>query len=421
MKKILAMMLCTVMTLSLVACGVDKGGNQISDATSDVVSENVNETVSETVEDVIGNEGSEDSDATQDGFINVTIDNGFVSILINHADIPVLDKEGTEAWIRFYESDDRLSGIEITATKENYVVIPIQGGEPLADGYNANSYVSGTVLSFDFTNEEVAKMIGSSNNYEIIMRDWNDSSTPRMIIYGNSENIEGIRAYRASNQGAGVEGNKSGKDAADSSSYSRFIGSWEEDTGLTYKAKYTFFEGGKVKLEYTEAEGADWGENAKFNGNEITWTWTSGDLSGFGGALGPIEGFDGNSFTIPPANAYEEAKRFIKTNWGQKENQTVQYPYSFIGVKYFNDGPTWGASEFVLKGADENGLPTEIVISNSGIAVSGLELDGSFSIKITDYLESDNILVGSFVGAEHDTVKGEFVSSKGDRLIIEID
>ncbi len=64
MKKILAMMLCTVMTLSLVACGADKGGNQISD----VVSENVNETVSETVEDVTGNEGSEDSDAMQDGY-----------------------------------------------------------------------------------------------------------------------------------------------------------------------------------------------------------------------------------------------------------------------------------------------------------------------------------------------------------------
>ena len=41
MKKILAMMLCTVMTLSLVACGADKGENQISDATNDVVSKNV--------------------------------------------------------------------------------------------------------------------------------------------------------------------------------------------------------------------------------------------------------------------------------------------------------------------------------------------------------------------------------------------
>ena len=423
MKKILAILLCAVMTLSLVACGEEKSENQFIEEKSDVRGENDNSPATENVGEVTGIEDNEGTNVTKDGFINVLIENGFVRILINHEDMTILNKESTECWIRFYDNDDRSSGIEITAMKENFVVVPIplEGGEPLADGYNANAYVTGTVLSFDFTNEEVAKSIGSSEYYEIIIRDWNDSSTPRMIMDGNSESIEGIRTYRASNQGAGEEGNKSGEDAADSSSYSRFIGAWEEDTGLTYKAKYTFFEDGKVKLEYTEAEGADWGEKAKFNGNEITWTWTSGDLSGFGGALGPIESFDGNSFIIPPANAYEEAKRFIKTNWGQKENQTVQYQYSFIGVKYFNDGPTWGASEFVLKGADENGLPTEIVISNSGIAVSGLELDGSFSIKITDYLESDNILVGSFVGAEHDTVKGEFVSGKGDRLIIEID
>ena len=31
MKKILGILLCTVITLSLVACGADKGGNQISD------------------------------------------------------------------------------------------------------------------------------------------------------------------------------------------------------------------------------------------------------------------------------------------------------------------------------------------------------------------------------------------------------
>lgn len=203
MKKILAMMLCTVMTLSLAACGADKGENQISDATSDLVSENVNETVSETVVDVTDTEGSEDSDAESDSNVNAGV---------------------------------------------------------------------------------------------------------------SSENT-------VSNQESGEEVNKSG-DFADSDSYSQLIGTWEEDSDLTYRARYTFCEDGKVKLEYTESEGADCGENAKFDGVNATWEWTTGDLAGFGGALGPMEGFDGNSFTIPAANAYEEAKRFIKTNQGQKENQT---------------------------------------------------------------------------------------------------
>ena len=73
-----------------------------------------------------------------------------------------------------------------------------------------------------------------------------------------------------------------------------------------------------------------------------------------------------------------------------ENSETAEDEKSFIGVKYFNDGPVWGASEFVLKGADENGLPTEIVISNSGSAY-GEELDGSFSIKISEYSEYNKV------------------------------
>lgn len=105
----------------------------------------------------------------------------------------------------------------------------------------------------------------------------------------------------------------------------------------------------------------------------------------------------------------------------EKVNDTNTDTLPFVGVKYYNDGPTWGASELVLKGADANGLPTKIVISNSGDSASGLELNGTFSIKITEYIESDNTLIGRFVGVDHDTVKGEFVSGNGDRLIIQID
>lgn len=90
-------------------------------------------------------------------------------------------------------------------------------------------------------------------------------------------------------------------------------------------------------------------------------------------------------------------------------------------MKYFSDGPAWGASEFVFKGADENGLPTEIIISNSGSSVYSEELDGSFSIKISEYNEADNYIHGTFVGTSHPGIKGEYVSGSGNRLMIQID
>lgn len=94
---------------------------------------------------------------------------------------------------------------------------------------------------------------------------------------------------------------------------------------------------------------------------------------------------------------------------------------AFLGVKYHNDGSTWGASEFVLSSPDDKGMPTKIVISNSGKTVYGEDLDGTFTIKITDYFEADHTLIGNFVGGSHMGIKGEFVSDNGDRLMIQID
>jgi len=329
MKKIIVSFLCAVMTLSLIACAAEN--NEANGSNNSIVTEDKDDSINGNSDDQSSaDENSavenDESDVSQDGFINVSIENGFVNIIINHEDMAILDKENTEVWIRFYDSEDRLFGVEITAMKENFVVVPIpfEGGEPLADGYNENSYLAGTCLSFDFSNDEVAELIGASDNYEIIIRDWNEESTPEMIMDGKSDNIDGIHIYK-----------------------------------VTYLNPDTeIVEDNMLEEESEDEEGSE----------------------------------DEGTSALP-----------------------------FVGVKYYGDGPTWGASEFVLRGADENGLPTRIVISNSGDAVSGLELDGTFSIKITDYFESDNILMGRFVGVEHDTVKGEFVSANGDRLILQID
>ena len=118
---------------------------------------------------------------------------------------------------------------------------------------------------------------------------------------------------------------------------------------------------------------------------------------------------------------YDCANRHIVLKGFAIANEYVPVEYSFLGVKYFSDGPAWGASEFVLKGADENGLPTEIIISNSGSSVYGEELDGSFSIKISEYNEAGNYILGTFVGTSHPGIKGEYVSGSGNRLMIQID
>lgn len=294
-KKRLFILLCAVMTLSLVACGEEKSENQFIEEICDVRGENDNSPATENVGEVTGIEDNEGTNVTQDGFINVLIENGFVRILINHEDMTILNKESTECWIRFYDNDDRSSGIEITAMKENFVVVPIplEGGEPLADGYNANAYVTGTVLSFDFTNEEVAKSIGSSEYYEIIIRDWNDSSTPRMIMDGNSESIEGIRTSIASDQEVSEEGNESDEVSINNQTdqYNLLIGSWEENKRHMV---YTFYEDRTVKEWFTTDElRCSYFSEATFDGVNIKFKYSDGTY----GCLGPIT-LNDKSFTI---------------------------------------------------------------------------------------------------------------------------
>lgn len=552
-KKFLVILSYTVMIMALVACGAEDGKQEVG-VTNDAKESNMNETVSE-IPDAIdkteqseehSKDHSEETGIEQEGGINVTIHDGFVNIHINHEDMAILNNDSTEVWIRFYDNADRLSGVEITAKKENYVVVPVpfEGGEPLADGYNANSYVSGTVLSFDFTNEEVAELIGLSDNYEIIIRDWNDESTPKMIMDGTSDSIEGIQIYKAAytnndktelplqvvvyddknatlfytfegdskpvsctiNMGKydvvlvdfgdgyqcdvcmidgtssvvvadcdyAFDGNtvifnvdmSSFEDFAfsDVITYDTFVSFGSGGGSISYSAKDVVKQGEHIAngndgpepskpneegnvddvkdSHYLETEYSDGVNTIVFhgtdpahptsmtiNGNEIVFdavevvqndetgiqfgvSWLYDDVLNCGDVYYSTDDHHIVLKGFAIANEYAPVD--------EKNSVDGNVP-SFIGVKYYNDGPTWGASEFVLKSPDENGMPTKIVISNSGVAVSGLELDGTFSIKITDYYEPDNILMGIFVGTEHDGVKGEFVSRNGDRLLIQID
>lgn len=59
MKKLLAILLCAVMTLCLVACGEEKTENQINEETNDVRTENDNDTTYENVGEVTGTEENE--------------------------------------------------------------------------------------------------------------------------------------------------------------------------------------------------------------------------------------------------------------------------------------------------------------------------------------------------------------------------
>lgn len=295
MKKILAIMLFAIMTLSLVACGRETEISQNFEEVDNAKENLADETGTDNVDMVNRTEESEESDDTQDGFINVIIENGFVSILINHEDITILNKESTECWIRFYDSDERSSGVEITAMKENFVIVPIpfEGGEPLADGYNENSYLAGTCISFDFINDEAAKAIGTSDNYEIFIRDWNDSSTPRMIMDGNSENIEGIRTYKVSNQEVSEEGNESEEVGIDNQTdqYNLLIGSWEENERHMV---YTFYEDRTVKEWFLNDEfHYSYYSEASFDGVNIKYRYSDGTYA----ILGPITLRD-NSFTL---------------------------------------------------------------------------------------------------------------------------
>ena len=90
--------------------------------------------------------------------------------------------------------------------------------------------------------------------------------------------------------------------------YDQLVGTWEEDSEMTYRLRVTFYSDRTVKVEYTEGDGADYGTNAKFDGENITWKTSDG----FGNAMGPIKGFDGKKFTVEGANAYEESKTYKK-------------------------------------------------------------------------------------------------------------
>lgn len=213
-KKLYGVLSVAVLSFVLAACGRnDNESNRLTETTEEVVSDSVEESVNEV--NSIGED--EIPDVAETGFINVNIENGFVSILINHVDMTRLNNGDTEAWIRFYDNEDRLSGIEIKAKNEQYTVVPIpfNGEAPLVEGNNAYSYVAGTVLSFDFMDEELAQLIGSSDYYEIIVRDWNDESTPKMIMYGETDTIEGIHIYKVANSKSGDEGNNSSQSQMD--------------------------------------------------------------------------------------------------------------------------------------------------------------------------------------------------------------
>ena len=307
MKKILAMMLCTVMTLSIVACGAEKEATktQNTEATNEMNS--VNADIVST--DTIMNDNSADNDeqSISDLTMSFEISGDGKYLMVLEGDC-LVNFSGTWLWIKLYDETGK-GGICMSLSPDRWNLSHIVDDKIYYEYFQDEPLVTdlkSSIWTIEVMHDDFIQAVENCSSYEVIYKDFNNDDNTRTVLNGSGSFVFSVRSSDSNANELSVDNQ--------TNSYSQLIGTWEEDSDLTYRARYTFYEDGKVKVEYTEAEGADCGENAKFDGVNATWAWTTGDLAGFGGALGPMEGFDGNSFTIPAANAYEEAKRFIKTN-----------------------------------------------------------------------------------------------------------
>ena len=104
-------------------------------------------------------------------------------------------------------------------------------------------------------------------------------------------------------------------------------------------------------------------------------------------------------------------------NLNSDDNQTKDNNYWFINQTLTSAGGSWGASKIKLVSPNSEGIPTTIVVTDSGKTVDGLDLDGTFTIRISEC--SAEAVIGKF-SKDRVSIKGEFCNSNGKCLLIDI-
>ena len=368
MKKILAILLCAVMALSLVACGTQKEG--IPAQNSGVVSSYDESNSTTNKNNVVSNDITNPSDNVLIGTWKCLTYDYLIYTFVNDTDLEVFsidetikhsyNLDGNRLTINegdsSYSFDVQISGdrfsfvlndVELVFEKDNSVKEEVSNsssdGNEIANSLGSELEENNKTVSDDNpligtwvcqTNDSLIYMFVNDMDLEIFDAgetfmyayecdgEWltiTDGDMSRSTSIGISEDGftlygDEILAFKNINDSNSESDNEAdvGTEGEIVAEFSKFVGTWEEDSNFTHRDRITFFDDGTIKREHTGSEGADLGKNARFDEDYIKWEWTSGELSGFGCAFGPITDFDGNSFIIPAANAYEEAMRYIK-------------------------------------------------------------------------------------------------------------
>ncbi len=138
----------------------------------------------------------------------------------------------------------------------------------------------------------------------------------------------------------------------------------------------------------------------------------------------PWEDIVNRSGYTPGTKTAESATEQPETESATEDGNAGQNDaYWFMGKTLDSHGGNWGASHITLSGPDENGLPTKVTVTDSGVDVMGNPLDGDYGISIDTYEGSDEMdyLIGTYTGTIGAGIKGEFYDGDGRVLTLQID
>ena len=100
-----------------------------------------------------------------------------------------------------------------------------------------------------------------------------------------------------------------------------------------------------------------------------------------------------------------------------EENNQNEGNFWYIGKTLTAVDGSWGANYITLVSQNANGIPTTIRVTGSGKSVDGEDLNGSFTIKVSEC--NDEAVIGKF-SKTRVSIKGEFCNGKGKCLLVDI-